>query len=61
MELFSCIFLVTFETIVTMVVCAREICLNYFNPAPKFDNKIEKSINNIEFVKFRSVQKFSHN
>ena len=56
---FIFLFLEAFMIIMTVIICLRELCLNYFNSSPKFDNKIEKSINKIEFIKFRSVQKFS--
>ena len=44
--------------VLTLIICIRELRLNHFNPIPKFDDKIEKSINTIEFVKCRCIEKF---
>lgn len=39
----------------SIIICVREVCINYFNPIPKFDNKYEKPINEIDFVKCRRI------
>ena len=41
---------------VSLIICIRELYLNYFNPIPKLDNKIEKSINKVKFVKLKSFE-----
>ena len=41
---------------VSLIICIRELYLNYFNPIPKLDNKIEKSINKVKFVKLKSLE-----
>ena len=41
---------------VSSIICIRELYLNYFNPIPKLDNKIEKSINKVKFVKFKNLE-----
>lgn len=56
---FMLLIFVALEISITCIICLRELCVNYFNSAPKFNSKIENSINNIEFIKLRSIQKFS--
>ena len=41
---------------VSLIICIRELYLNYFNPIPKLDNKIEKSINKVKFVKCKILE-----